>query len=336
MRSILVIRFGALGDLCLVGWTLTRLVTPTDRTTGRITLVTKGRFAALAREFRGVDRVVPLAEPGGLGDLVRLAGSLADDDSDLLVDLHRVTRSRLLGGLIGRSPAARLRKDTGARLKLLRGGEAAPSLSQHLRDRLDATLLRAGLDLGDAAPPLAHLAETGARPDVLGLAPGAQWDPKRWPSAHWADLARRAHAAGLRLRVFLGPREETWFPGSDLDHALCGLSGVDMVCDLPLVDVARELAGCRTVVCNDSGLMHLAEAVGTPVLAFFGPTVRAFGYSPQLAASRLLEIDDLPCRPCSRNGKRPCHRGDLACLERIAPTTAWQALQSMPGWEALR
>jgi heptosyltransferase-2 len=70
------------------------------------------------------------------------------------------------------------------------------------------------------------------------------------------------------------------------------------------------------VVTNDSGLLHLSEAVGTPVVALFGPTVREFGYFPRLGASAALEVP-LECRPCSRNGKRPCHRGDLACLERI-------------------
>ena len=52
-----------------------------------------------------------------------------------------------------------------------------------------------------------------------------------------------------------------------------------------------------------------------------------------LAASRLLEREDLDCRPCSRNGKRPCHRGDLACLVRITPDEAWRTLGEMPGWE---
>ena len=60
------------------------------------------------------------------------------------------------------------------------------------------------------------------------------------------------------------------------------------------------------------------RAVGTPVVALFGPTVREFGYFPLLPTSRVLQ-SDLACRPCSRNGKRACHRGDLACLVGIAP-----------------
>ncbi len=79
---------------------------------------------------------------------------------------------------------------------------------------------------------------------------------------------------------------------------------------------------------NDSGLLHLAEAAGTPVLAFFGPTVRQFGYFPCLDDSEVLEVE-LDCRPCSRNGKRPCHREDLACLREITPDRAKPWLNRM-------
>jgi heptosyltransferase-2 len=72
----------------------------------------------------------------------------------------------------------------------------------------------------------------------------------------------------------------------------------------------------------------MAEAVGTPVLALFGPTVREFGYFPIRPGSRVMERS-LDCRPCSRNGKRPCHRGDLACLRDIPPDEVLAALSAM-------
>ncbi|MBE0566800.1 MAG: glycosyltransferase family 9 protein, partial [Krumholzibacteria bacterium] len=151
-----------------------------------------------------------------------------------------------------------------------------------------------------------------------GLAPGARWEPKRWPEAHGAALvdAHRA-AGGGPLRIFLGPQEEAWYDAGPL-AASARAAGAEVVRGLPLVETAARLAECAALVTNDSGLLHLAEAVGTPVVALFGPTVRAFGYAPHLAASCLLETE-IACRPCSRNGKRPCHRGDLACLVRITP-----------------
>jgi heptosyltransferase-2 len=326
MQDILVIRFGALGDLCLLGWTLSGLASAEPVGDRRVTLVTKARFADLARRFHGVDAVEAFPEPGSLADLVRLARRLRARRWHRIVDTHGVLRSRMLTGMLGRRHAV-LRKDTAARLKLLRGGGADGALGRHMRDRLDDVFERAGLPRPvTGQPPLVPVAPRDDR-SPLGLAPGAQWDPKRWPDAHWASLASRLLAdTDHALRIFLGPREATWWPTSALAAAVADTPRVEIIRDRGLLDVADALAGCRRLVCNDSGLMHLAEAVGTPVHAFFGPTVRAFGYAPQLPTSRLLETTDLDCRPCSRNGKRPCHRGDLACLERIAPASIWRDL----------
>jgi len=333
MQEILIIRFGALGDLCLLGWTLARLAAAPGRAERRVSLVTKARFADLAARFAGVDAVIPLEGGGGLGDLGRLAARVRAGRFDTVVDAHAVLRSRLLGVASGRRPDAVLRKDTVARLRLLRGAAAAPALARHMRDRLDAAFDRAGLAAGQAAPPLASLAAPGPRPPVLGLSPGAQWDPKRWPAAHWSALVRRVREeSAAELRVFLGPRERDWFDRSDLAATLAASGPVEIVRDRPLLEVASLLGGCRALVCNDSGLLHLAEAVGTPVVALFGPTVRAFGYTPQLPTSTVLETADLDCRPCSRNGKRPCHRGDLACLDRIAPARGWSAVAAHGPW----
>ncbi len=338
MQRILVIRFGALGDLCLLGWTLARLAAAPDRAERRVTLVTKQRLADLAVHLHGVDEVVPLPEPGGWPELLRLAGTLRGRRFARVLDAHAVLRSRLLLALLGRRPQATVRKDTVARLRLLRGGrDVDPALRRHMRDRFDGVLRDAGLPAGEAAPPLARVAAPGAdAPAILGLAPGAQWDPKRWPPAHWAALVRRFRAASSSpLRVFLGPRERAWFAGSELAAALDAAAPVEYVQDRPLPEVASLLAGCRLVVCNDSGLMHLAEATGTPVVAFMGPTVAAFGYTPRLPQSCVLDVDDLDCRPCSRNGKRACHRGDLACLVRTTPDQAWRAVAARGPWAGI-
>jgi heptosyltransferase-2 len=200
-----------------------------------------------------------------------------------------------------------------------------------MRDRFD-DLLPALLDGAAPANPGAHVfprlsaaADRGtpAHP-VLGIAPGARWDTKRWPVERFATLVAEHAAAGGRSRIFLGPQEEAWFTAGPLGPAAAA-AGADVVRGASLPEVARGLAGCAAVVTNDSGLLHLAEAVGTPVVALYGPTVRAFGYFPVRPDSVALETD-LECRPCSRNGRRPCHRGDLACLDRIAVPDVQAAL----------
>jgi ADP-heptose:LPS heptosyltransferase len=91
-------------------------------------------------------------------------------------------------------------------------------------------------------------------------------------------------------------------------HNLCGKTS--------LPEAAQILSQSRFAVVNDSGLGHLSEAVGTPVLAFFGPTHEKFGYRPYLEKSKVLSVS-IGCRPCHKNGNTNCRYGDHACSERL-------------------
>jgi len=332
LPSTLVIRFGALGDLCVTSWFLAGLA---DRPDARpVTLVTKAAFRELAREIPGVANVITL-ERSGPGGLLQLARNVRRANPHMIIDAHGVVRSRLLPILAGRRVDARLAKDTAARRRLLRNpgtsNDVPAELRRHLLDRLDALSDDAPgrARLADPpAPPLAHLrtGNVAERRDVA-LAPGARWPSKHWPDKYFHDTAHSLLEDGFSLRVFLGPGESGWFDASPMAD-LASHPNAEILRDRDLVSVARGLAHCRVTLCNDSGLLHLSEAVGTPVAALFGPTVPAFGYAPLLPGSRLLEID-LDCRPCSRTGSRPCHRGDLACLTGITPAVAAAAVRDV-------
>ena len=336
MKRLLIIRFSSLGDLCLLGWAAAarRDRLPPDGSE-QVTLVTKPAYADLMRLVRGIDEVV-VPDGTGVGALARLAGGLRRDPHDLVLDAHNVLRSHLLLGLMGRRPQRRLAKDTAARLLYMRTGKPHTALQRTMGDRFDEVVSGPGDTDPHRAPqpPLDIPGAEGRREPILGLAPGAMWETKRWLPRNFADLARAARErTGARIRIFLGPREESWFSASPLGQfAAAAQDSVEIIDRRPLVEVASLLADCSLLVTNDSGLLHLAEAVGTPVLAFFGPTVRAFGYFPRLPASRVIERP-LDCRPCSRNGKRPCHRGDLACLTDITLEATDQVLQDM--WREL-
>ncbi len=336
MQRTLVIRFGSLGDLCICGWFLAGLADA--RPDLEIVLVTKKSFAPLAERMRGVARVEPL-DGQGRAAIDAVAVRLSERRPfDAVIDAHSVLRSLLLTRRLGRRPDAKLAKDTAARLRLLleqrlrgrgsgpfRGAPASGPLTRRMIDRFDALAAAApggaveapgARLLADRGPaPLARLRPQDGIPR-LGLAPGAQWETKRWPESRWADLLNGFRdRTSAPVRIFLGPRE-TWFDDGPLARAAEASPGIEIIRERSLPEVASALAGCSRVVTNDSGMLHLAEAAGTPVTALFGPTVRAFGYFPLLPTSRVLEAE-LPCRPCSRNGKRACHRGDLACLTAI-------------------
>ncbi len=332
MQRILVIRFGSLGDLLVLCWSLARLAQLPGSGERRVTLVTKQAFADLAAHITGVDEVIPLTG-SGVGQLCNLAGRLRKTKWDHVIDAHNILRSHGLLALLGRWPDSRLVKDTFARLALVRWKKPSPKLERSLRDRCDALFSRLFEEFEATAvqPPMA-VTETVPSEPVLGVAPGAMWPTKRWPDTHFTELLELFRArSSAEIRIFLGPREASWFGTSPLAKFAEADPETTIWQDRSLVAVAAGLAECTAVLTNDSGLMHLSEAVGTPVLALFGPTVKEFGYYPSLDTSTTCEVD-LDCRPCSRTGSRPCERDDLACLSNIAPDHILELVLTMPGW----
>jgi len=146
------------------------------------------------------------------------------------------------------------------------------------------------------------------------MAPGSRWPMKRWPDASFLELARHigdAHGAHI---ILLGDAHDR--PVCAAIARELGPRTTDLTGETTLMETAAAIARCRAFVGNDSGLMHMSEAVGVPVVAVFGPTVESFGYYPSLALSRTVERD-IACRPCSRNGAVPCPRDTQECMTSI-------------------
>jgi len=153
---------------------------------------------------------------------------------------------------------------------------------------------------------------------VVALCPGAEFGPaKRWPAAHYAAVARHGLALGRQV----------WLLGSPGDAAACGEiqtlapGTVNLAGRTTLLDAVDLLSAADHVVCNDSGLMHVACAVGTRVTAVFGSTSAEF--TPPLGdGARVLRLG-LPCSPCFQ---RHCPLGHLRCLNDLAPEQVIEVL----------
>ncbi len=151
----------------------------------------------------------------------------------------------------------------------------------------------------------------GTRPVVF--CPGAEFGPaKRWPTEHFATLAR----------VLVERGHTVWLLGSTKDkaigdeivastsgscHNLCGVTTLDQAIDL--------IAQAELVVSNDSGLMHVAAALNRPLVALFGSSSPEF--TPPLSAQASVLRLGLDCSPCF---KRECPLGNLDCLQQLEPS----------------
>jgi len=131
---------------------------------------------------------------------------------------------------------------------------------------------RVFLNEEDKAFGRCFVAETkgDARAPVLAAHPGSGGRHKIWPASHFAALMERAAAdEGVRWLLLCGPADERV-----RDEVRKGLSHVapTIIEELGLVQVASLLSACDGYVGNDSGITHLAAAVGAPTVAVFGPT----------------------------------------------------------------
>jgi heptosyltransferase-3 len=165
------------------------------------------------------------------------------------------------------------------RRAIMRGGRRPGHRLTHLAGTLglhDLPMPVTWTNAADQARAADLLPEGGP---IIGLGPTANWSGKVWPADRFVALFR-ALALGLpgaRAAIFAGPGEAERAMAAPVLAALPG--AIDLAGCLSLPEAAACLARCRLFVGNDSGLMHLAAAAGTPTLGLFGPTP-ASEYAP--------------------------------------------------------
>ena len=194
------------------------------------------------------------------------------------------------------------------------------------------TPLRSGLpkprmvaSSGQVAAACAKVGLDPARPLVV-FAPGAEFGgAKRWPPAHFGQLAQHILARDPQAQVALlgspkdGPTCEEVIAAAGAPAGLASLAG-----KTSLADAVALIARSAAVVSNDSGLLHVASALNRPVIAIYGPTDpdHAPPFS-DLAASISLRLECSPCR------QRECPLGHQNCMHGVSAGQVWQTLEPM-------
>jgi heptosyltransferase-2 len=155
---------------------------------------------------------------------------------------------------------------------------------------------------------------------LIAVAPGSVWNTKRWPEEHYVQLVRLLSERGFGI-LLIGSKEE---------RPLCERiqpreNFINLAGETSFLESAAVLEKCELLVCNDSGAMHIANAVKTDVVAFFGPTVRAIGYFPYREEDIVLETN-LECRPCSSHGSDRCPLGHHNCMKYLSVKSAFDVI----------
>jgi heptosyltransferase-2 len=334
--DVLLVRFGALGDVVLTLGATAAL--RRARPEARITYLVKREYAALVEGQAGVDRVWTL-DPGearGLAGAFALRRRIAAAGFTAKVDWQTSTRSRI--ALAGSGHVATWRAERLARRRWvsLRWTHPRPLRPAWLR-YVDA-LAPLGVDPAAASAPafLPPAAAEGAAADffaawdrdapaaaTLGIAPGARWATKRWPADRFTAVVAARRAAGERV-LLVGDARDRADAGSLAAPRDPGVRWFDG--DLPAV--AAALRRTRGVLANDSGLLHLAAAVGRPTVAIFASTHPALGFAPAGEGAVLCRA--LACQPCALHGRDACPRGHHDCARGIDVESVLAALAALP------
>lgn len=164
-----------------------------------------------------------------------------------------------------------------------------------------------------------RLGLSGSAP-VAALLPGAEHGPaKRWPAPYFAELARRLRGEGFAVWLLGSARDRA--TGEEIAEGSRG-AALNLCGRTELVDAVDLLAAAEVAVSNDSGLLHIAAAVGTPVVGLYGSSSPV--YTPPLSERREVLFLGLYCSPCF---EPECPLGHFRCMREITPGMALEAVK---------
>jgi len=335
--KILVVRLSSMGDVILA--TPVIRVLKTKNPDALISMAVKAQWAGVVRYNPYLYRVIEFedkAQHSGFTGLLRFSAMVRREKFDLVIDLHANFRSRVISAVSGTrvlryDKAVFERRDMVFRKKF-------PVKPTHVIERYLKTLEPlgiSGIDIETKTQVFTSNAEENFALEFLkkhnmakscilvGIGPGGKYYTKRWLPERFSGLARVLSEKYKYGIIFFGDEKD----GNIIEQVRAGaeVPGTD-ASGISILQTAALMKQCRVFIGNDSGLMHLAEALGVPVVAIFGPTVRHFGFYPVGLRSRIVERS-LECRPCSLHGTDKCPDGTLACQAGISQDDIIAALK---------
>ena len=341
---ILIIRFSALGDVAMtmpVVYSLAKQY-PDLRITMLSRPFARPLFENLAPNVNFMEADLKV-EYHGIKGMNALYRRLVAKQFTHIADLHSVLRSEYLRMRfnLGRYRVEHVNKNRKGRRRLVSQNNKQlvqqPTSIQNYLDVFERLGFPVKMQFNNffedekgnlnLLPPVFGMKETGEQ--WIGVAPFAAHQGKIYPPEKMLTVIQQLKNKYPKARIFLfgrGPQESKFFP-----HWCHEVPQCVYVCQY-LETMYEELivmSHLDVMISMDSANMHLASLTATPVVSIWGathPFAGFMGYKQQ--ESNAIQID-MPCRPCSIYGNKPCQRGDYACLNNIQPETIVEKISNI-------
>ena len=345
IRSVLVIRLSSMGDVLLATMLVREL--RTQFPDARIDVCVNEEWSDIFRYNPHCSSVHAYKRSFSRAEFSRwkkgiqqsLQETTGNTRYDWILDLQRNNRSRRIRSGLGKN-VRRIKKHRVHKLALvhLKSNFHSKTLHSTERYRETASVLGVhddgqGLEFWLPEENVLHLRQAIPTDIVrIALAPGAHHATKRWLPEHFAEsaliLTERLRREGRESEIVL--------LGGKADADLCAsvasfLEGKVRLRNAygasSLTDTARTLDSCALLLCNDTGVMHLAAARGVPLVAVFGSTVPELGFAPFRVPHRIAQAT-VDCRPCTHIGRESCPKGHFKCMKLVSAESvadaAWE------------
>lgn len=327
-KRILAIRFSAMGDVAITVPAIASMLKQHPNV--KLYMLSNAAFAPFFEQLEGVTFIgVNLKNYKGIKGLYKLYKELRVHNFDLIADLHNVIRSKIIRTFFRFSGKKVVSIDKGRKgkkaltrkknKKLVQLETSAERYADVFRKagfpiKLDFTSIYAD-NTTTLSTNVQQLIENVDAPKI-GIAPFAKHTGKIYPVAQMEEVIKQLNEKGYKIYLFGGGGEEkqileTW----EKQYPNC----TSMVGKLKLAEELQLISRLNVMLSMDSGNMHLASLVNTPVVSVWGathPFAGFYGWGQQPAD--IVQID-LFCRPCSVYGNKPCYRNNYECLTRISP-----------------
>ncbi len=325
--NYLVVRLGSFGDVLLTTGVLSSWNTNMDC---RFHVVTRSSYSDIFLHHPGVEKVIPvnaenLTPRGWYNFCAELKRNYSSWD---LIDLHVNLRTFFLKRVWPRKTHSYPKMGLCRRLYAGTGWSYFKNklLENNVPQRYHAAL-RAGhkkqsdltpqlfLEPAEISQALEKMTHAGLNRQTICIHPYATHQAKTWPGEKWKQLCS-----------LLEKNDYNWIIIGQHDSALYPLEARDFTNQTSIRETAAIISHCQALVTGDSGPMHLASAVNTPVIGLFGPTSREWGFYPSGPEDIIIE-SDLACRPCSLHGKAT-GKCRIKCMKQLEPQQIINALNN--------
>lgn len=324
---ILVMRYSSLGDVALANPVLDGIKAASPK--AQIYFATKKNYAPAIQFHPALAGVIAL-EGSGPMNLWDHIGKIKNIKPEIVLDLHDSLRTQIISLFLRRAKTLVYDKEAVRRRLLVKKATNQPSLhtihkylkileplgiKPHLRINFEVHVSKGNQSFIREFSEKRRISHSQL---VVGLGPGSRWFTKQWMPERYAELATRLVEDYRCTLLWFGSQEEAplirkiqaRMRGTPLERGIC-LAG-----EYSLEQSIALLGRCELFIGNDSGLTHLASGRGCRVVVIYGSTTPSLGFEPWGPHS-VVEVANLPCRPCDVHGKNACPLGHFKCMKDL-------------------